>query len=141
MTELSCPTRRGGTRSCSQRGSVGRVRPGYAVRIVDDLDRQVPVGEVGEIVVRADEPWRLMQGYWAMPEKTVEAWRNLWFHTGDLGRIDPDGALFFLDRKKDAIRRRGENISSMELEAEIVEHDPSSRPPSSAFRRRWVRRR
>ena len=83
----------------------------------------VPPGEIGEIVVRSDEPWRLMQGYWAMPEKTVEAWRNLWFHTGDLGRMDPDGAFYFLDRKKDAIRRRGENISSMELEAEILEYE------------------
>ena len=80
-------------------------------------------GEIGEIVVRSEEPWRLMQGYWAMPEKTVEAWRNLWFHTGDLGRMDPDGAFYFLDRKKDAIRRRGENISSMELEAEILEYE------------------
>ena len=58
-------------------------------------------------------------GYFGMDDKTVEAWRNLWFHTGDLGRFDQDGALTFLDRKKDAIRRRGENISSMELEAEV----------------------
>jgi crotonobetaine/carnitine-CoA ligase len=64
-----------------------------------------------------------MAGYWGMDGKTVEAWRNLWFHTGDLGRVDADGAFYFIDRKKDAIRRRGENISSLELEAEILEHE------------------
>ncbi|MBM3677922.1 MAG: ATP-dependent acyl-CoA ligase [Actinobacteria bacterium] len=123
MTELSCPISTGWDQELLVRGSVGRVQPGYEVRLVDDLDRPVVVGEIGEIVVRADEPWRLMQGYWGMPDMTVEAWRNLWFHTGDLGRMEPDGAYFFLDRKKDAIRRRGENISSMELEAEIAEHE------------------
>ena len=124
MTELSVPLSTGWDQELVFRGSVGGPRPGYQVRIVDDLDRQLPPGEIGEIVVRADEPWRLMAGYWAMEDKTVEAWRNLWFHTGDVGRADPDGAFFFLDRKKDAIRRRGENISSMELEAEINEFEP-----------------
>ena len=123
MTELSCPVSTVWDQDLIVRGSVGRVQPGYDVRLVDDLDRPVPPGEIGEIVVRSEEPWRLMQGYWAMPDKTVEAWRNLWFHTGDLGRADPDGAFYFLDRKKDAIRRRGENISSMELEAEILEYE------------------
>lgn len=123
MTELSCPISTGWDASLLARGSVGRLRAGYDVRLVDDDDRPVPVGEIGEILVRSHEPWRLMAGYWSMPEKTVEAWRNLWFHTGDLGRMDPDGAYFFLDRKKDAIRRRGENISSMELEAEIAEYE------------------
>jgi crotonobetaine/carnitine-CoA ligase len=123
MTELSCPTSTGWDAALLERGSVGRVRPGYAVRIVDDNDHAVPPGEIGEIVVRSEEPWQLMGGYWQMPEKTVEAWRNLWFHTGDLGRTEPDGTFYFLDRKKDAIRRRGENISSMELEAEICESD------------------
>jgi crotonobetaine/carnitine-CoA ligase len=123
MTELSCPVSTGWDQELLERGSVGRVREGYAVRLVDDFDRPVPPGEVGEIVVRSDEPWRLMAGYWGMDDRTVEAWRNLWFHTGDLGRMDPDGAFYFLDRKKDAIRRRGENISSMELEAEIAEYE------------------
>jgi len=123
MTEISCPTSTGWDEDQLARGSNGRVRDGYRVRIVDDDDRELPVGEVGEIVVRSDEPWWLMQGYWRMEDKTVEAWRNLWFHTGDLGRFDERGELYFLDRKKDAIRRRGENISSMELEAELAEFD------------------
>jgi carnitine-CoA ligase len=123
MTELSCPTSTGWDMELLGRGSVGRPRDGYSMRIVDDADYERPHGDIGEIVVRADEPWQLMGGYWGMPEKTVESWRNLWFHTGDLGRMDPDGTFYFLDRKKDAIRRRGENISSMELEAEICECD------------------
>ncbi len=123
MTEISCPTSIGWDEALLAKGSVGRVRKGYAMRVVDDEDRELPAGEQGEIVVRSDEPWRLMGGYWNMPDKTVVAWRNLWFHTGDLGRMDPDGSFYYLDRKKDAIRRRGENISSMELEAEICESD------------------
>jgi crotonobetaine/carnitine-CoA ligase len=100
----------------------GRVRPGYEVRIVDDHDREVPPGEPGELVVRASEPWRLNLGYWAMPEQTLQTWRNLWFHTGDYLRQDDSGAFSFIDRKKDAIRRRGENISSAEVEAEVMAH-------------------
>jgi crotonobetaine/carnitine-CoA ligase len=123
MTEISCPIVADWDLELLERGSFGRVRPGYQVRIVDEHDRPLPAGEVGEIVVRADEPWTLMAGYWGMPDKTAEAWRNLWFHTGDLGKLEPDGAFHFLDRQKDAIRRRGENISSMELEAEINEHE------------------
>jgi crotonobetaine/carnitine-CoA ligase len=123
MTELSCPTSTGWDMELLARGSVGCLREGYSMRIVDDADYELPLGETGEIVVRADEPWQLMGGYWGMPEKTVESWRNLWFHTGDLGRMEADGTFYFLDRKKDAIRRRGENISSMELEAEICESD------------------
>jgi crotonobetaine/carnitine-CoA ligase len=100
----------------------GRVREGYDVRIVDDDDNEVPNGTAGELVVRAAEPWRLSRGYWAMPEQTLEAWRNLWLHTGDYLRRDDDGNFFFVDRKKDAIRRRGENISSAEVEAEVMGH-------------------
>jgi crotonobetaine/carnitine-CoA ligase len=123
MTELSCPTSTGWDEELLRRGSVGVLRPGYAMRIVDDNDYEVAPGTVGEIVVRSEDPWQIMGGYWGMPEKTVEVWRNLWFHSGDLGRMDADGTFYFLDRKKDAIRRRGENISSMELEAEICEAD------------------
>jgi carnitine-CoA ligase len=123
MTELSCPTSTGWDEGLLRRGSVGVVRPGYAMRIVDDDDYEVAPGVVGEIVIRSEDPWQIMGGYWGMPEKTVEVWRNLWFHSGDLGRMDADGTFYFLDRKKDAIRRRGENISSMELEAEICEAD------------------
>ncbi|HKC27548.1 MAG TPA: AMP-binding protein [Jatrophihabitans sp.] len=117
MTELSAPliTERNPTIP----GTCGRVRPGVEVRLVDENDCEVPVGAIGEFVVRTDAPWALNHGYFAMPEATAKAWRNGWFHTGDLGRRDADGNYFFVDRLKDSIRRRGENISSMELEAEI----------------------
>jgi crotonobetaine/carnitine-CoA ligase len=100
----------------------GRPRDGYECRIVDDLDRDVPAGAVGELVVRPTEPWTIMAGYWGMPEKTVEAWRNLWFHTGDAARSDAEGNYYFVDRIKDSIRRRGENISSLEVEHEVGRH-------------------
>jgi crotonobetaine/carnitine-CoA ligase len=89
----------------------------YDVRIVDaETDEALPVGAVGEIVVRPTRPSCFMAGYFQMPERTVEAWRNLWFHTGDAGRFDEEGRLFFIDRIKDCIRRRGENISAFEVE-------------------------
>jgi crotonobetaine/carnitine-CoA ligase len=99
--------------------SCGRVRPGVHVRVVDDHDYPVGPGVIGELVVRSDEPWALSPTYWRMPEKTVEAWRNGWFHTGDAFRYDENGDFFFMDRIKDAIRRRGENISSFEVEAAV----------------------
>lgn len=116
MTELSSPIM---SRFDLHGRSCGRLRDGYEVRIVDDHDEEVPVGEAGEIIVRSRDPWVLNAGYYNMPEKTVEAWRNGWFHTGDVGSVDGDGNFYYLDRKKDALRRRGENISSMELEAVI----------------------
>ncbi len=94
----------------------------FDVRIVDAEDRTITDGGVGEIVVRPKEPWCFMAGYQRMPEKTVEAWQNLWFHTGDAGRFDARGRLFFIDRIKDCIRRRGENISSFEIEQVIGAH-------------------
>jgi carnitine-CoA ligase len=120
MTEVSVPVHTGW--APGRAGSVGRIRDGYQVRIVDEHDLEVPAGHLGEITVRSDIPWVLHQGYWGMPEKTVEAWRNGWFHTGDAGYVDADGWFYFVDRIKDAIRKGGENISSMELEAEIAEH-------------------
>jgi carnitine-CoA ligase len=119
MTEISCPVMTGW--DDFKVGSVGRLRPGYQVRIVDEHDLEVPAGVIGEIIVRSDLPWLLNVGYWRMPDKTAEAWINGWFHTGDAGYVDEDGNFYFVDRKKDAIRSRGENISSMELEAEIGE--------------------
>ncbi len=77
---------------------------------------------IGEIVVRPREPFCFSQGYYGMPEKTVETWRNLWFHTGDAGRFDDQGRLYFVDRIRDRIRRRGENISSFEIEQVLNEH-------------------
>lgn len=103
-------------------GSCGRLRTGYHCRIVDDQDRDVAVGEPGELIIRADEPWVLMQGYWRRPEETVRAWRNLWFHTGDMFTRDEDDNYYFLDRKEDRIRRRGENISSEEIENAALRH-------------------
>jgi crotonobetaine/carnitine-CoA ligase len=89
----------------------------FELRIVDpDTDEPLPRGEVGEIVVRPKAANCFMAGYFRMPERTVEAWRNLWFHTGDAGRLDEAGRLNYVDRIKDCVRRRGENISSFEVE-------------------------
>jgi crotonobetaine/carnitine-CoA ligase len=94
----------------------------FEVRIVDDDDNEVPPGVPGELVIRAKEPWVLMAGYWRHPEWTITAWRNLWLHSGDVMKRDAAGKLYFVDRAKDAIRRRGENISSMEVETEVNAH-------------------
>jgi len=98
-------------------------RDWYDVRLVDsETDEEVPVGEVGELTVRPRYPWTSCQGYFGMEDKTNEAFRNLWFHTGDGLRRDEDGWYYFVDRLKDAIRRRGENISSYEVEQGMVSH-------------------
>lgn len=102
--------------------SCGRARDRYDLRIVDEHDEQVPVGDVGELIVRSDEPWELNAGYFGMPQKTAEAWRNGWFHTGDGFRQDGDGNFYFVDRLKDAMRKGGENISSLEVEGHVREH-------------------
>ena len=103
-------------------GYMGTARSEFHVQVVDDQDEPVPDGEAGELVMRHREPWSFASGYWGMPEATVTAWRNLWFHTGDRVVRDPDGWYRFVDRTKDAIRRRGENISSWEVEQALVEH-------------------
>lgn len=103
-------------------GSCGKPMPGYEVDVVDDWDNPVAPGQDGELVVRARWPHTTMAGYHGMPDKTVEIYRNFWLHTGDLGSKDEDGFFYFLDRKKDAIRRRGENISSFEVEAAVNTH-------------------
>jgi crotonobetaine/carnitine-CoA ligase len=103
-------------------GSAGKVGPLHDVRIVDDVDRDVAPGAPGEIVVRPRHPHTLFEGYRNQAEATVAQFRNLWYHTGDLGRIDEHGDLWWVDRKKDSIRRRGENISSFEVETAIVAH-------------------
>jgi crotonobetaine/carnitine-CoA ligase len=95
----------------------------FDIRLVDELDREVPVGEVGELTIRSKEPWTVSMGYYGMPEKTLEAFRNLWFHTGDGMRRDSKGWYYFVDRLKDTIRRRGENISSYEIEQTILKHE------------------
>ncbi|WP_417520107.1 AMP-binding protein [Minwuia sp.] len=104
------------------RGTCGKVREGVEVRLVDDNDCEVPVGEIGEMMVRTDRPWAMNSGYYNNPEATARAWRNGWFHTGDAFRMDAEGNFYFVDRMKDAIRRRGENISSFEVEADVTAH-------------------
>ena len=108
------------------RGTCGKQRAGVDVRLVDDNDCEVPLGTVGEMLVRTDRPWGMNSGYYKNPQATAAAWRNGWFHTGDSFRRDAEGYFYFVDRKKDAIRRRGENISSFEVEAEVTLH-PSVR--------------
>ena len=103
-------------------GLMGRVLDGFSARVVDAQDNELPDGEAGELILRADEPFAFATGYFGMPEKTVEAWRNLWFHTGDRVVRESDGFYRFIDRMKDAIRRRGENISSYEVEQVLVSH-------------------
>ncbi|MBS1886450.1 MAG: AMP-binding protein [Actinobacteria bacterium] len=122
QTEISCPIVSDGF-TTGHYTSCGRLRDGYQVRIVDADDVEAPVGEVGELVVRADEPWTMMSGYIGMPEKTVESWRNQWLHTGDAFRRDADGNYYFVDRLKDVIRRRGENVSSVEVEIAVCTHE------------------
>ena len=95
----------------------------FEVTLVDDGDVEVPVGTVGEIVCRPRQPNVMFTGYWRRAEETLAVLRNLWFHTGDLGRLDDDGFLYFVDRKQDYLRRRGENISSFELERVFHAHD------------------
>ena len=102
-------------------GWMGPVVAGFQALVVDPLDNPLPDGEAGELLLRSDEPFAFASGYWGMPEKTVEAWRNLWFHTGDRV-IQADGNFRFVDRMKDAIRRRGENISAFEVEQVLLAH-------------------
>jgi crotonobetaine/carnitine-CoA ligase len=120
-TETNCPIAAEDP-AAARSGYMGTVRPGFHARVVDELDQTVPDGTAGELVLRHDEPFAFADGYWAMPEETVRAWRNLWFHTGDRVVRDADGWYRFVDRTKDAIRRRGENISSWEVEQAVLEH-------------------
>ena len=94
----------------------------FDVRIFDDADNEAPNGTDGEIVLRPRRPHVMFEGYWGRPEETVAANRNLWYHTGDLGRIDEDDYLYFVDRKADYLRRRGENIASYEVERILMGH-------------------
>lgn len=120
MSELSIPivsaVNPANTVSC------GTLRPGYDARIVDDHDVPVSPGAAGQLILRAVRPWTISPGYWRMPDATAAAWRNGWFHTGDSFRADAGGNYYFIDRTNDAIRRRGENISSYEVEMELAAH-------------------
>lgn len=96
--------------------------PGIEFCLLDDDDREVPTGEVGEFCVRPTQPFVLFSGYFNDPDATVRAWRNLWYHTGDLGRRDKDGDYFFVDRKADYIRYKGRSVSSFAIEATVGAH-------------------
>lgn len=105
-----------------QQGSSGRIHEDFEVQLVDEFDNPVPPGDLGEIVLRPKKPFMVMQGYLHKPEATVEAWRNLWFHTGDIAKQDANGYFYFMDRMKDRIRRRGENVSSWDVENFVNDH-------------------
>jgi carnitine-CoA ligase len=94
----------------------------FDVRIFDDLDNELPTDSDGEIVIRPKRPHIMFEGYWGRPEATVETSRNWWYHTGDIGRVDSDDYLYFVDRKADYLRRRGENVSSFEVEGVYMAH-------------------
>jgi carnitine-CoA ligase len=135
MTECSPPIGTGW--DISNPLSCGTLRPGYEARIVDAHDFEVPPGEIGELIVRHKEPWKLFLGYFGMPDKTVESWRNGWLHTGDAFRRDAEGNYYFVDRFKDAIRRRGENISSFEVELHVNAHPEVQESAAVAVPSEW----
>jgi len=102
--------------------SSGKLREGIDVRLVDENHNDVPVGTAGELLVRPKKPLSMSQGYANLPKETAEAWRGGWFHSGDRLYRDADGYYYFFDRIKDAIRRRGENVSSSEVEREVMSY-------------------
>ena len=121
MTEVSVPIHTDGFRT-DPGLDCGVARPGALVRVVDANDREQPNGIPGELVVRDEQAWMISPGYLNNSAATLQSWRNLWFHTGDLMVRDEQGAFRFIDRMKDCIRRRGENISSYEVEAQVLLH-------------------
>jgi crotonobetaine/carnitine-CoA ligase len=104
-------------------GSCGTVNEKrFTAAVVDELDRELPPGQAGELVLRPKQPYVITTGYYGAPEATAQCFRNMWFHTGDRVWRDEDGYFYFLDRMKDSIRRRGENISAFDLECEVNLH-------------------
>ena len=105
-------------------GCCGKLREDYfEMKIVDpETDFELPMGSVGEMVLRPKYPFTIMQGYFSMPEVTISTWKNLWFHTGDLAKMDDEGYVYFADRISERIRRRAENVSSFEIEAAALSH-------------------
>jgi crotonobetaine/carnitine-CoA ligase len=135
MTEIATPLI--SEANPAEAGVCGRPRAGFDLRLVDENDCEVPPGAVGELILRADCPWTLAHGYHNAPEATATAWRNGWFHTGDAFRRNADGTYSFIDRIKDAIRRRGENISSFEVEAVVNEHPSVQESAAIAMPSEW----
>ncbi len=121
MTECGCTTLMNPPSSVRV-GSVGLPLDFVEAMVVDDADQPVPARTKGELVVRPRRPFTMMLEYYKKPEKTVEAWRNLWFHTGDYVWQDEDGYFYFVERKKDVIRRRGENIAPYDVETALNAH-------------------
>jgi crotonobetaine/carnitine-CoA ligase len=115
---VTCTPRRG----ARDRFGCGTAAPDLDIALIGEDGREVPDGDVGEICVRPREPHTIFDGYWNAADRTLEAFQGLWYHTGDTGRRRPSGELEFVDRKTDSVRRRGENVSSMEVEAAIVTH-------------------
>jgi carnitine-CoA ligase len=103
-------------------GTIGQIRNGFEIKIFDDKDNGLPAGEIGEIVIRPTLPYIMFDGYYKSPEETVRSSSNWWFHTGDLGKVDEDGYYYFCGRKKESIRRGGENISPNDIENAINAH-------------------
>lgn len=121
-TEVCCPLFSVAGTPKDKAPTCGRVVPPFEMRVVDNDDFEVPHGQLGEWVIRTQEPWYVFQGYYDMPAETVSAMRNFWFHSGDRGYRDEEGYFYFVDRTKDSLRRRGENISSYEVELSVSQH-------------------
>lgn len=104
------------------RGSCGRVRAGHQLRVANEHDEEVPAGTPGQLLLRSDNPNAFFQGYFNDPTNTIRSWANGWLHTGDIGKVDAEGNVYFLGRVKDVIRRRGENVNAEEVEEEFLQH-------------------
>jgi len=135
MTEVSTPII--SDANPTEPGYCGKPRAGVDLRVVDENDIERAPGEVGELIVRTDQPWAMNHGYYKDPEATVAAWRNGWFHTGDAFRKDAAGQFYYVDRIKDSIRRRGENISSIEVESQVNEHPAVQECAAIAVPSKW----
>ncbi len=120
MSEIGLPLMN--TLKERKKATCGKSRSDSTVKVVDDYGLELGPNQAGELLIRPNNPYDMLLEYYRMPEKTVEAWQDLWFHTGDYLYYDEEGYFHFVDRKKDALRRRGENISSYEVEKVINSH-------------------